>query len=420
MKRCHVYLLAIFCMALEAFTSAATPVIADAKIPKADPMALIEHMTPLEGTTPAQWRVVWTGDATSQATISWTTAEEGGKHRVLYGTDPKHLDQVQQSQKNGSYQLDFKGRDKNTKPAYFHHARLKGLEPDTHYHFVMESDGVRSKPLYFRTAPARGTDFTLVHGGDSRSGHTDRCRMNLRLATFARDPKVLAFCHGGDYINSGQLWSEWRLWLSQHELTTAPDGRVLPIIPTYGNHDVGKGNIYFDVFGLDVETQKVHVTQLGKDLAILTLNTNGPASEQVAWLERQLAELRPKVRWLLVQYHRPMYPAVKEPARHAPIFVPLFEKYNIDIALESDGHCMKRTVPIRGGKKDPTGIIYVGEGGLGVGQRQTDPKRWYFRDGGKTGSEHHVMQLDLSDHALRCRFILMDGSTWDDVTIKPR
>ena len=55
-----------------------------------------------------------------------------------------------------------------------------------------------------------------------------------------------------------------------------------------------------------------------------------------------------------------------------PHFCPLFDKYHIDIALESDGHCMKRTAPIRHGKKDPTGIVYVGEGGLGVGQR----KRW--------------------------------------------
>ena len=73
-----------------------------------------------------------------------------------------------------------------------------------------------------------------------------------------------------------------------------------------------------------------------------------------------------------------------------PPFFSLFDKYNIDIALESDGHCMKRTVPIRDSKKDPTGIIYVGEGGLKVGQRKPDGNRWYIKDGGKTGSAHHV------------------------------
>ncbi|MDX1681367.1 MAG: metallophosphoesterase family protein, partial [Akkermansiaceae bacterium] len=344
----------------------------------------------------------------------------GSTHRVLYGTDPKNLDQAQTAQKNGQHRRDRRGREKNLVPDYFHHAHISGLKPDTNYHFVLESDGKRSRQLYFRTAPAGGTDFTIIHGGDSRSGHAARCKMNLLLAVYARDPKVLCFAHGGDFIDSGGRWSHWRLWLSQHELTTAPDGRVLPIIPTFGNHDGGREKTYFDVFGLEEKTQKTHVTHLGKDVAIITLDTNGPASEQADWLEKQLSTLRPKTKWLLVQYHRPMYPAVKKPARHAPIFVPLFEKYNIDIALESDGHCMKRTVPIRDGKKDPTGIVYVGEGGLGVNQRRPDPARWYFDQGGKVGRGHHVMRLDLSDDALRCRFILMDGKTWDDITIKPR
>ena len=115
-----------------------------------------------------------------------------------------------------------------------------------------------------------------------------------------------------------------------------------------------------------------------------------------------------------------MYPAVKTPAPHAAVFCPLFDKYNVDLALESDGHCMKRTVPIRDGKKDPNGLVYLGEGGLGVGQRKTDPNRWYFQNGGKTGSDHHVVQIDLHSAELRARFILMDGSAWDDHTIKSK
>ena len=47
-----------------------------------DVSSLIAKMTPLKGTTPAQWRVVWTGDASREATISWTTAEPGKTHLV--------------------------------------------------------------------------------------------------------------------------------------------------------------------------------------------------------------------------------------------------------------------------------------------------------------------------------------------------
>ena len=191
---------------------------------------------------------------------------------------------------------------KGDKPAYYHHARLTGLEPDTNYHFAMESDGKRSRTLYFRTAPASGTGISVIHGGDSSSDQTARCRMNLRIAAIARDNrKVLAFAHGGDYIVSGKVWKQWRLWLSQHELTTAEDGRVLPIIPTWGNHDGGV--LYFEIFDLDQKTERWHTTRLGKDVAMVTLDTNSPAGgEQAAWLEKQLKDLRPKNRWLMVQY----------------------------------------------------------------------------------------------------------------------
>ena len=395
--------------------AAATPVkIAETDIPTVEGRDLIAHMTKLEGTTPAQWRVIWKGDASTEATISWSTAQKGSRHRVIYYTDNPKKPLTQVCQNNGTYTVG-----KDDKPVYYHHARLTELKPDTRYHFIMESDGVKSRKLHFRTAPASGTGFTIIHGGDSRSGHTARARMNLRIAAIANeDDKVITFAHGGDYIVDGKVWKQWRLWLSQHELTTTASGRVLPIIPTWGNHD--RGILYFEIFDLNQKTERWHTTQLGKDVAVVTLDTNSPAAEQAGWLDKELAMLRPKNKWLIVQYHRPMYPAVKSPARHAPVFCPLFDKHHVDLALESDGHCMKRTIPIRDGKPHPEGLVYIGEGGLGVGQRKTDPSRWYFKDGGKTGSAHHVMRIDLAKDKLRNRFILMDGSTWDDVSIPSR
>ena len=96
-----------------------------------------------------------------------------------------------------------------------------------------------------------------------------------------------------------------------------------------------------------METERWHTTMLGKDVALVTLIPTRREAAQAEWLEAELKRLRPAVRWLFV-YHRPMYPAVKG-LRACPHFCPLFDKYNIDIA-ESDGHCMKRTVPIRDGK----------------------------------------------------------------------
>ena len=97
----------------------------------------------------------------------------------------------------------------------------------------------------------------------------------------------------------------------------------------------------------------------------------------------------------------------------------MFDKYNVDLACESDGHCIKRTIPRRGDKADPTGVVYIGEGGLGGGQRPTKADLWDLQ-GGVVGSQHHVMRLDFTNEELRIRAILLGGEVFDDHSLKVR
>lgn len=400
--------------------------MSDQEIVNADIKELVHKMTPLEGTTPAQWRVVWTGDTMTTATISWSTAAEGSKHTVHYGTQShgkslqKYSHRVQSSN-NGEYTQSDKEKADGTKKAYYHHCTLTGLKPQTRYYFVIESDGATSRELHFYTCPKK-EPFTVIHGGDSRSGHSSRCKMNLRIAKELEDnPRIVALAHGGDYVYAGNSYRQWRLWMSHHELTTTEKGRVIPIIPTRGNHDGGE--LFFEVFNLKKTGEKNaywQTTHLGENITLVTLDTNVPAEgPQEAWLDSQLKEHRKKANWLLTQYHRPLFPAVKSPARQAKTFVPLFEKYNVDLACESDGHCIKRTVPIRDGKKDPTGVTYIGEGGLGVGQYRPKPDRWFLQ-GGTVSRGHHIMLLDFTAKTLGIRTVLMDGSEFDSHSLKVR
>jgi hypothetical protein len=100
-------------------------------------------------------------------------------------------------------------------------------------------------------------------------------------------------------------------------------------------------------------------------------------------------------------------------------WVPLFEQFNLDVAFESDGHTLKRTCAIRGGKPDETGVVYIGEGGLGVKQRTPDAERWYF-EGGITASANHVQKVSVTKAEMKVESIGEDGSTLDTWTGKPR
>lgn len=140
--------------------------------------------------------------------------------------------------------------------------------------------------------------------------------------------------------------------------------------------------------------------------------------DQRAFLDKSLAANR-AMRWQFANYHRPAFPAVKKPGGALEHWVPLFEKYDLDVAFESDGHTIKRTAAVRDGKIDKTGVVYIGEGGLGVRQRTPKADRWYFK-GGKTGAGHHVQRVTVTKKKLTVETVLLDGSVFDTWSKTPR
>jgi purple acid phosphatase-like protein/calcineurin-like phosphoesterase family protein len=371
------------------------------------------------GTTPAHGRVVWTERPDTQATVSWSTGQGGSSHRVYYDVQPRRGQLASyawqaEAAKNGR----FTG---GAPELYYHHAPLSGLKAGTTYHFVMVSDAAVSPEYHFVTAPSDDAPFRLIVGGDSRSDAAARRKMNALLAqALEKDKGILALCHGGDFMRTGTSLPDWAEWMGDHELTTAA-GRMLPVLPVRGNHE--KSGVQFDEVwnwpggGLG---KNYSATTIGSDLLLVTLNSNiSTEGDQAKFLEKTLRE-NAKVRWQLAQYHRPAYPAVKSPGGGKEAWVPIFEKYNLDLACESDGHTIKRTVPIRNDKYDPTGVVYIGEGGLGVGQRTPDNDLWYLQPPGMCGKGHHYFLLSVEKEALRTKILLMDGSVFDESEIKPR
>lgn len=372
--------------------------------------------TKLEGTTPAQWRVTWEEDPAHAATISWSTASEPEVSTLYYDTESR-AGELTKYEQNFAATVGRYASDKHN--LWFNHAELTGLKPATTYWFVMVSDDSASREFCFVTAPEGDAEFKLLYGGDSRSDRNGRRAMNRRmLALLEEDPAILALAHGGDYISDGEDLEDWIEWLTDHEIIATEAGRVLPVIPARGNHEA-KGPIYDQVFNTPGKKDgNFFSTKIGDNFLIITLNSNISAGgNQADFLETVLKD-NTKTRWQVANYHRPAYPAVKEPGSALEHWVPLFEKYNLDIAFESDGHALKRTCAIRAGKADTTGVVYIGEGGLGVKQR-SPKERWYF-DGGITASTLHVQKVSVGKDLLTVESITDSGKVKDSYTAKPR
>lgn len=369
----------------------------------------------LEGTQPAQWRLIWKDKPATQATISWTTAKHGRQHRVHLSEGDDGKAKIVKCQRNGQFT-----KDDGEPELYFHHTRLTGLKPSTKYRVVLESDKNRSQEMYFITAPTDRRSFQLLFGGDSRSGRKQRKQMNRMMGSMLNEqPSILALVHGGDYVANGDNLNQFSAWMSDHELTTTKGGRLLPILPARGNHDIS--GLYNEVFDFPDGDLNYYATTVSPLMRMVTLNTNiSLAGDQADWLDAELAHSRPKYRWLLTQYHRPAYPAVKAPGGAKISWVPLFEKYNVDMVCEADGHAIKRTVPIRNDRVDPTGVVYIGEGGLGVGQRKPKADRWYLQSPGMSGQGHHLQLLSFDEEKLVYRVILLGGKVFDKYVMHAR
>ena len=261
--------------------------------------------------TPHHVRIVWTEQPQSRALIAWDTgAVRGEKHGVwiaVGGTAGEPLQQRVAAHASDEY--DGRGR------LHYHHVQLVDLPPNSVVRFVVDSDGRRSREFFFRTAPAEHRDFAILSGGDSRSHRESRQQMNRLLARIAEtDEEVLALAHGGDYIVSGWKIEQWQNWLSDFELAVPPSGRLLPLIPTRGNHEAG-GPMYDEMFGKPGGGlgKNFFTTELSDEVALVTLNTERAAGGvQLEFLQRTLKAHSDK-RYRLVQYHRPIFPAVKNP-----------------------------------------------------------------------------------------------------------
>lgn len=374
---------------------------------------------PLQGTQPAQWRLMWTDDPCTSATLSWSTAAKGRSHTARYHVRGQQGTEATVLAESGRYTG-------GSTELHYHHARLTDLQPSTAYEVQMVSDDESSPVFYFITAPNDDRPFHILHGGDSRSDQKARRGVNQMIASLVdqsyanedADDDIIALAHGGDYIVSGKKMDLWSMWMSDHELTTGADGRLLPIIPARGNHDSGKP--FDQVFGFPEGDLNYYAISIGKSLRFVTLNSEiSTAGAQAKWLNAELAASRPTHDWLLAQYHRPVYPAVKTPGSALQSWVPLFEKHNVDLVCEADGHNIKRTVPIRNNKIDETGVVYIGEGGLGVPQRTPHTDRWFLQSPGMADKGDHVFRLSFNRDELIGQCVMVDGTIRDEFT-RPR
>ena len=66
------------------------------------------------------------------------------------------------------------------------------------------------------------------------------------------------------------------------------------------------------------------------------------------------------------------------------------------------------------------GIIYVGEGGLGVKLRTPDDDHWYLQSPGYAHSLHHYYLMEINENQVKVEVLKEGNSAFDTFYLKPR
>lgn len=371
-------------------------------------------------------RLIWTEKPQTEAMIIWDSQKMTKGDRVwVWEASEAKVDSAekQETQKKEFSSTGTKAYSKQETEYFFRHVPINGLKASTTYHLQAECDGDKSEVYTFMTAPEDERTFKLLYVGDSRTRAHVAKAISAQMAEMAHnDPEILAVIHGGDFANKPIL-SDWKPWLDAWDQTThAKTKRLLPLIPVVGNHErIGQSKLYGEAYGYPGGLGRyLYSCRLTPQFRIAVLNSEIPSTgEQETFLKSTLEQYQSEqVKWRLAAFHRPVYPAIKKPSVIKRL-VPLFEEFNLDLVLESDGHCVKRTLPIRGEKHDPSGVVYLGEGGYGAPQRKVKD-RWFLKEPGFATAADHLMSLRVSAESIDYLAIDTKGKVIDKKTFLPK
>jgi hypothetical protein len=386
--------------------------------------------------------LTWARDDTAHSiNVSWRTMERGYLGEVLYDTEPRGGDaSLYRFRAVGN--LDVTPVTHEGLKGYLHHVELTGLKPETTYYFICgHPEHGWSEERSFRTAPVRRTSFTFVVAGDSHSGADVRpypewpeSRDNNTKLMARQNPSFLLGL--GDYAfyyDDQWEWDNWFRALDQYLLT--PEGLMIPIVPTMGNHEmvypqpidyipeVDAWNYYarFNLPG----NERWYALSWGPDLRIIVLDSevldtaSGAWREQLRWLEDEL-EASKDYLWKVVIFHRRMViGGTLEPRQEGWAF--LFDKYRVDLVLSGHTHSYERSYPLDwtrapGEVMQPgEGTIYIIAGGWG-GPVSGRPPAWCTA-AGPEGRFHHLVVDVFENGTLRLRAVDSEGNVFDEFTL---
>jgi hypothetical protein len=336
--------------------------------------AAIAYGPQLQQLTPTSAVILWSGSGTE----------------LKYGTSPGSLTQTA-AVKVGTPNL----------------ATLSGLTEETAYYFRItgETHAINT----FRTSSDTLRTLSFVVMGDSKAGVT----VLDKLCSMIKGRSLAFTCFLGDMTDDGNLAANWSSqWANRYASAL---GNV-DILPTPGNHERWPSGrtLYDQHFAPGGNADGTYSFRYGPVLVVSLVLDDRPPGDQDKYLESVLskASVDSGIHWRFLQWHKPCYTWGSHRAREGSVakpWVKVAEKYGVDAVFCGHNHLYERTVPIKSGKADSTGIVFMTLGGAGADLSTTgsDPLL------AKTQSVNHYLQVDIVGDTAKFTARDLSGKAFD-------
>jgi Purple acid Phosphatase, N-terminal domain/Calcineurin-like phosphoesterase len=351
--------------------------------------------------TPEQIHLTWGADPATSVTVSWASPGEATGPRVRLtrgGGFGRTVPAIQRTYTDGI----------NGEIVWTYHAEISGLAPDTGYSYTVTADNDSSAQPFtadFTTAPLGRAPFRFTSFGDLATPNTQwvlSYGQSAYAVAAVESFKPLFhllngdLCYGDlnptsqpevwqDFGNNNQTAAANRAWMpcpGNHEVEfdNGPQGftsyltrYLLPDngVPWFRGrwYSFRVGSVLFvSLDADDVIYQDAGAFVSGPDPLTPVASTGNPPIEpgtsfyirgyshgaQTAWLERTLASARsdPSIDWIIAQMHQ-IACSSSATGNGSDLgirqeWLPLFDRYQVDLVLNGHDHDYERSFPCRG------------------------------------------------------------------------
>ncbi|MDQ1070359.1 purple acid phosphatase family protein [Streptomyces canus] len=351
-------------------------------------------------------------DARTEMTVSWQVPVAVKKPFIRIGARPWDLSRKIEAEVRTLYTPAGVGAG-GDHTQYYVHARLSRLRPGQTYYYGVGHQGFDPAEPHltgtlgtFTTAPAHKKPFTFTAFGDQGVSYHGLANDSLLLGqnpAFHLHAGDIAYADPAGQGKSADTGFDSRVW-DQFLAQTESVAKSVPWMVSYGNHDM---EAWYSPNGYGGEEARFTLPDNGPDkahlpgvysfvygnTAVIALDPNDVSFEipanlgisggtQTTWFEGQLKKYRAAkdIDFIIVFFHHCAYCTSTAHASEGGVrqeWVPLFEKYTVDLVINGHNHQYERTDVIKGDKvakklpigetaySETEGVVYVTAGAAG-------------------------------------------------------